>query len=329
MTVARRDILLGSLGVAAGAAVQTPPPRRAGTVQAGLPDPDETIDLWPGGAPGSPARSLVETVDERSNDPTFPDRAVYGMTRPRLVVFRPAKPNGKAALVMPGGGYRWVVVDKEGYEVARWLAARGWTVFVLFYRLPGEGWQAGSDVALADAQRAMRLIRARASDYAIDPGRMLAIGFSAGGHLCGDLATRSAFSAYHAADRADRLSARPDLAALIYAVQSMSPPLAHAGSRERLLGPNPTSDLEAAHTNARNVTSATPPCFLLHAEDDPTVPVGNTLAMRAALIAEHVPVDMHLFAEGGHGFGIRRIAGKPAAAWPELLASWADYRFAL
>eukprot|EP01035_Chromulina_nebulosa_P044067 gene44067-59676_t len=174
-----------------------------------------------------------------------------------MVVFRPAIPNGAAALVMPGGGYKWVVIDKEGYEIARWLAARGWTVFVLFYRLPGDGWAAGPDVALADAQRAMRLIRYHARDYGIIPERVAAMGFSAGGHVCGDLATRFATATYQPVNAADRLSARPDVAAPIYAVQSMTAPLAHAGSRELLIGANASPALERAHSPASNVTRAT------------------------------------------------------------------------
>jgi len=327
MTPGRRDLLLASLGIggalAGTAAAQTPPPRRGGATVAGLGEPAETIDLWPRGAPGMPARPPVETVDERSKDADLADRAVYGITRPRMVVFRPAVPNGAAVLVTPGGGYRWVVVDKEGYEVARWLSARGFTVFVLFYRLPGDGWAAGPDVALSDAQRAMRLIRHRARDWGVMPDRVAAMGFSAGGHVCLDLATRFAVETYRPVDAADRLSARPDAAAPIYAVQSMTPPLAHPGSRALLLGPDPTPALERAHGPAANVSARTPPCFLVHAEDDATVPVGNTLEMRAALAAARVPVETHLFANGGHGFGLRRAMGKPAQAWPDLFLAWA------
>lgn len=322
----RRSAILGTLaaGISARAAAQTAPPAvKPGNAVPGLPEPDETIDLWPGGAPGAPAKPLVETVDERSKDATLTDRAVYGISKPRLVVFRPAVPNGSAVLVMPGGGYRWVVIDKEGYEIGRWLAARGWTVFVLFYRLPGEGWRAGPDVALSDAQRAMRLIRARASKYGVQPERIAAMGFSAGGHVCGDLATRFAARTYDAVDGADRLSARPDIAAPIYAVQSMSAPLAHPGSRELLIGKDAPLALERAHSPAANVTAQTPPCFLVHAEDDPTVPIDNSLAMRAALRQAGVPVETHLFTNGGHGFGLRRAMGKPAEAWPDLFTSWA------
>lgn len=147
----RRKFMAASLlsaGLASRVSAQTPPPAvPAGQVPPGLPQPVETIDLWPKGAPGKPAQALVETVNERSTDSLVTDRAVFGITRPRMAVFRPDRPNGAAVLLTPGGGYRWVVVDKEGYEMGRWLAARGFTAFVLFYRLPGEGWAAGPDVA--------------------------------------------------------------------------------------------------------------------------------------------------------------------------------------
>ncbi len=322
----RRSAILGTLasGWAARAFGQTPPPHvGAGAAVAGSADPEETIDLWPQGAPGAPATLLAETVEDRAKGGTPVDRAVWGISRPRLVVFRPRKPNGAALLVTPGGGYRWVVVDKEGYEIGRWLAARGFTVFVLFYRLPGEGWAAGPDVALADAQRAMRLIRARAADYGIAPDRVGAMGFSAGGHVCGDLATRFDTRVYTPVDAADRLSARPCLAAPIYAVQAMTADLAHPGSRALLLGPSPGAALERAHSTAANVSPRTPPCFLLHAEDDRVVKVDNTLAFRAACVRAGVPVETHLFARGGHGFGLRGTLGKPVAVWPELFVGWA------
>lgn len=305
------------------AGAQTPPPGLAGAGPAGLPQPNETIDLWPKGAPGAPATPLVEKVDERSTDNLVSDRAVYGISRPRLAVFRPDRPNGAAILLAPGGGYRWVVVDKEGYEMARWLAARGFNAFVLFYRLPGEGWTSGPDVQLADAQRAMRLIRHRARDFAVEPERIAAMGFSAGGHVCADLAARFAAPVYAPVDAADRLSARPHSAAPIYPVVSMDSAIAHAGSREKLIGNAPTADQETAHSPDRNVPADAPPHFLLHAEDDDVVPVDNTLRLHAALRVRKVPVEMHLFANGGHGFGLRKAVGKPVGAWPELWRAWA------
>lgn len=319
----RRTLLAAGLA-ATGAAAQTPAPKVAGAVGvAGLPDPTETIDLWPGGAPGAPRVLPVETVQERSTDRQLTDRAVFGISRPRLVVFRPERPNGAGLLVMPGGGFARVVIDKEGYEIGRHLSARGFTVFVLFYRLPGEGWQAGPDVALADAQRAIRLIRHRARDYGLDPARVAAMGFSAGGHVCADLATRFAAPVYQPVDAADGLSARPMLAAPIYPAISMTPPLAHTGSRSLLLGANATPALEAAHSPHCNVPPDAPPVFLVHAEDDDSVPVGNSLLMHAALRAQGVPVELHLFTHGGHGFGLRKAIGKPAAIWPELFLAWA------
>lgn len=325
MSLDRRTLIGAGLaaGLATRAAAQTPPPATGRPLPPGLPQPTETIDLWPNGAPGMPAGPLTETVNERSTDAQLTDRAVFGISRPRMAVFRPARANGAAVLITPGGGYRWVVVDKEGYEMGRWLAARGVAAFVLFYRLPGEGWASGPDVALSDAQRAMRLIRHRAGDYGVDPERVAAMGFSAGGHLCCDLTVRFATPTYKAVDKADTLSARPFLSAPIYPVVSMSAPHAHAGSREKLLGQNPSPMLEQAHSPHLNVPDNAPPVFLLHAEDDDVVPVDNSLLFRAALRAKNVPVETHLFSHGGHGFGLRKAIGKPVEAWPELFLAWA------
>lgn len=303
------------LGLAAGAAI-APALAEAQTV-------DEVIYLWPKGAPGMPAKPPVQRIDERSKDPAHPDRAVYGTAKPWLEVFRPAQPNGSAALVIPGGGYEWIGVDKEGHEIARWLTGHGFTAFVLFYRLPGDGWAAGPDVALSDAQRAMRLIRARAGDYRVDPVKVAAMGFSAGGHLAADLLTRFAARTYDPVDAADALSARPCAAAPIYPVVSMSLPVAHPGSRNLLIGEHASPALEAAHSPDRNVPADAPPTFLVHAEDDGLVPVENSLLLRAALKAKGVHVETHLFETGGHGFGLDRRVGDPVLAWPGLFLNWA------
>ncbi len=321
----RRALLAAGLaaGFAKPATAQTAPPIADRLRPPPQPDPVETIDLWPAGAPGMPARAPIETVIERSTNPAYADRAVSGIARPRMAVFHPDRPNGSAVLITPGGGYKWVVVDKEGYEMARWLAARGFTAFVLFYRLPGEGWTAGPDTPLIDNQRAMRLIRHRANDFAIDPARVAAMGFSAGGHACADLAARFAAKVYRPVDAADDLSARPHCAAPIYPVVSMALPFAHPGSREKLLGLDPAPALVAAHSPDRNIPADAPPHFLLHAEDDAAVPVENTLLLRAALKARGIPVETHLFAQGGHGFGLRGAIGKPVEALPDLWRAWA------
>jgi acetyl esterase/lipase len=325
MTMDRRALLSATMAaaIASVANAQTPPPATGGALPPGLPQPTETIDLWSKGAPGARATLPIETVNERSTDPQLTDRAVYGISRPRMAVFRPAKPNGAAVMITPGGGYRWVVVDKEGYELGRWLSARGYTVFVLFYRLPGEGWAAGPDVVLQDTQRAMRLIRHRAREYGVDPERIAAMGFSAGGHACADLAARFAQKVYPPVDKADELSARPFVAAPIYPVISMSAPTAHAGSREKLVGANASSALEQAHSPHRIIPANAPPHFILHAEDDDVVPVENALLLRAALREKGIAVETHLFTHGGHGFGLRKAVGKPVEAWPELFLNWA------
>lgn len=266
---------------------------------------------------------LEEAIVERSADPAMPDRIMQSIANPRLAVFRAAQPTGAAVLIAPGGGYRHVVIDKEGFEMARWLAARGITAFVLFYRLPHQGWSAGPDVPLCDAQRAMRLIRHNAAAYAVDPNRLSVMGFSAGGHVAATLATGFARACYAPLDAADRLPARPDGAALIYPVISMDAALAHPGSRERLLGASPGAAQELARSPDRNVQADAPLFFMLHAEDDDVVPVGNTLAMRDGLKARGIATDTHLYAAGGHGFGISRAAGKPVAAWPEAWLAWA------
>lgn len=307
--------------LAARTSAQTPPPAKAGALPAGLPQPTETIDLWPKGAPGAPRTALIETVNERSTDPQLTDRAVFGISRPRMAVFRPDIPNGAAVLITPGGGYKWVVIDKEGYELGRWLSARGFTVFVLFYRLPGEGWTAGADVALSDAQRAMRLIRRNAGRFGLDPERVCAMGFSAGGHLCTDLVARFDTQTYTAVDAADTLSPRPFCAAPIYPVVSMDRRNAHPGSRKLLIDDDDT--LEAAHSPHLNVAANSPPCFIVHAEDDDVVPIANSLLFRDALKAKGIAVESHFFATGGHGFGLRKAIGKPVGIWPELFANWA------
>lgn len=322
--VNRRTLLVTALAASLPLRAQTRSPDVTDPIPPGLLQPAETIVIWPGEAPGMPDSPPKERVENRSPDPLLADRAIFGITEPKLSVFRPTISNGAAVLVSPGGAYRNVVVDKEGYEMGRWLSARGFTVFVLHYRLPGDGWGAGPNVALSDAQRAMRIIRSRAQDYGIDPERVAAMGFSAGGHLCADLATRFATSTYEAVDAADSYSARPMIAAPIYPVISMSAPVAHALSRELLIGEDASPERERAHSPNFNVPEDAPPCFLVHAEDDLSVVIENSLLYRAALREKGIPVEAHFFAHGGHGFGLRKTAGKPVAIWPELFVNWAQ-----
>jgi acetyl esterase/lipase len=285
-------------------------------------DPEREIHLWPGKPPGGAHVKLVQTVAERDNSFGLRDRAVTAITKPTLSVFRPQRPNGASVLIAPGGSYQRVVVDKEGFETARLLAGRGITAFVLLYRLPGDGWQAGPDTPLQDAQRALRLVRSMAGEYKLDPARVGVLGFSAGGHLGASLVTRFDAKTYEAVDHADKLSARPDFAGLMYPVITMGDG-AHMGSRESLIGKSSSAERVIAYSAERSVTAQTPPTFLCAAADDATVPIANTLMMFSALRSANVPSEMHIFEQGGHGFGLRGITGKPVAAWPDLFLSWA------
>ncbi len=284
---------------------------------------DEVVPLWPKAIPGDQGIRIVRKVNERAKSAASNDRWITGIDAPALVVKRPATPNGAAVLLVPGGGYGFLSYDNEGIEQARWLNALGVTCFILLYRLPGEGWGNRHLVPLQDAQRAMRVIRAGAATYGVDPRRIAVLGFSAGGHLAGSLATRHGEATYAPVDAADRQSARPDLAGLIYPVIGMDATITHKGSRDNLLGPTPDAAALAAASVERRVAADTPPVFLVHASDDGTVPVANSLAMYAAMLAAKRPAELHVFDEGGHGFGVRLARAVPAAAWPTLFAAYA------
>ena len=281
------------------------------------------LPLWPGAAPGGGTVTVTEAVVERPRSPGgLRDRIIKGVREPTLTVFEPTRPNGASLLMTPGGGYKWVVMDKEGYECATRFAAAGVTVYVASYRLPGDGWDAGPAVALQDAQRALRLVRARAAAKGLDPARVGVMGFSAGGHVAGCLSLMWDRPTYAPVDAIDALSARPDSTALVYPVATMSLPFAHPGSRERMFGPSPTPGQERAGSLEANARPDAPPTFLLHAADDTAVPVENSLRLHDALRAAKVATELHVFEEGGHGFGLRFAKDKPVEAWPDLVLAW-------
>ena len=315
-----RRSLLGAAAVTAAAAGAAQA-QNSGDGAVAPPDPTETVRLWPNGAPGGENVTVTPIVPERSTDPAFHDRYAQYTTDPILTVMRPERPNGAALLLIPGGGYRWAVLDKEGFDVARVFAAAGVTCFVLRYRLPADGWAAGPNAPLQDAQRALRLIRAHAEDYGVDPARIASLGASAGGHLAGLLAARPD-ATYEAVDAADAVSHRPDLTILLYPVTTLADPFAHKGSRDHLLGPSPTPEMISRWSLDRMDWTGVGPTVLIHALDDAGVPPENSLQLLAALRASAVTSEAHLFQEGGHGFGIRLIAGKPAAVWPELVLAF-------
>jgi acetyl esterase/lipase len=313
---------LGLFATAAGAQQWGDPP----TPAAGDPDApawpaQERIRLWPGKPPGAPAQ-LPKPNPTMNGAKGSRELWLRGVATPEIHVFRPARPDGSALLSLPGGGYGFLSVQNEGLDVAQRFNAGGTTVFVLVYRLPGEGWSDRPIVALQDAQRAMRLIRAGAKGLNIDPARLGVVGFSAGGHLAADLAIAHDERTYAPVDEADRLSARPAYAGLVYPVVSLRPRGTHPGSMENLLGPSPSAELVDARSPLLKVGSGTPPSFLVHSADDPVVPLENSLDWLAACRAAKVPAEAHLFAQGGHGFGLHLDPSLPGSRWPELFALW-------
>jgi acetyl esterase/lipase len=310
MSIGRRTF------IAAGLAVPF-----AGMAEAAWPAA-ERIDLWPGDPPGQTTPPVPALFTGPSGPLGKISLKMTGVARPQVHVFRPRRPNGAGILVLPGGSYELLSVQNEGIDAAAGFTPAGYTVFLLTYRLPGEGWRSRSRVPLQDAQRAMRLIRRRASEFSLDPARLAVLGFSAGGHLAATLATHHDEAIYPPVDEAERQSARPIAAGLIYPVIDLHPPLAHLKSRDNLLGPDPAEQLVDWLSPQLNVQEDTPPCFLAHALDDRSVPAENSISMLNALRAKSIAAEAHLFETGGHGFGFMLPPADGAARWPLLFETW-------
>lgn len=281
-------------GCASPAAPPPPTPARVIT-----PVINPAIRLWNQGAPGALGSGDADV--------------------PTLTPFYPpvGRATGAAMIVCPGGGYEHLA-PHEGAPVARWLNSVGITSFVLKYRL---GPKYHDPIELDDVQRAIRLVRASASDWKLDPLRIGIIGFSAGGHLASCAATHFDEGNPDAPDPVDRASSHPDLAILVYPVITMTGPYVHQGSRLNLLGRSPDPQREDFLSSDQQVTADTPPCFLVHTADDRTVPVQNSLLFAAACRAHRVPMELHVFEHGPHGFGL--AASDPdLSIWPSLAAQW-------
>lgn len=279
------------------------------------------VNLWPAAAPGAKPRPAgSETVKEggRLTDIEIPQYQVYPADK--------EKATGAAVLILPGGGYGILAANHEGHDYAKWLAARGVTGIVVKYRVSGNpelGYQ--FPVPFLDARRAIRTARAKAAEWGVDPGKIGVMGSSAGGHLASLCTTRfgDSFPA-ETQDEIDRVSCRPDFSILIYPVISMQDPLAHKGSRTNLLGANPDAETLQKTSTDRAVTEDTPPVFLLSTADD-MVDCRNSLSFATACKEVGVPVSLHLFEKGGHGYGLK---GKgELATWPQLLEQWLQARF--
>ncbi|SDA39247.1 MULTISPECIES: alpha/beta hydrolase [unclassified Janthinobacterium] len=272
--------------------------------------PTGAIVLWPGAPPGGAAPGPQRDSAKGS---------ITQVAQPYLIVHRPARPNGMAVLLVSGGGYAHIEAGKESGPAADWLQAQGITAFELVYRLPREG--GGVDAPFQDGQRAMRVIRARAAEWRIDPARIGMLGFSAGAHLAGMMAVQPDAARYAPVDAADRVPARPDFAVLLYPVLTMRRPFDTTHAKKELLGTHPTQAARDAMSVELHVDARTPPAFIAQALDDPIAPPENSRLMAAALDRAGVPVELHLFQHGGHGWGLGRAGSEPAA-WPRLLLAW-------
>jgi acetyl esterase/lipase len=277
------------------------------------------LPLWEGTPPQA---QPAQPAEERTREGNI--LWVRHVTQPAVEVRLPARGNatGQAVVVCPGGGYGGLAYDWEGTDMAGWLNSRGVAAIVLKYRLPVDGEVAHQKwlVPLLDAQRAIRLTRAHAADWAIDPAKVGIMGFSAGGHLASTAGTHFDAGEPAASDPVDRLSSRPDFLILIYPVITMRE-ATHGGSRRNLLGEQPADELVRRYSNELQVSAETPPTFLLHAQDDEAVPVKNSLLFHEALVAHQVPVEMHLYPHGGHGFSLGFDHGR-LQDWTHLCARW-------
>ena len=250
---------------------------------------------------------------------------IENVQNPSIEIYLPSKSirTGKAVVIFPGGGYRFLAYDWEGTDFAKALNASGIAAFVLKYRLPtSESIIDPKWAPLQDAQRAIRLVRFHAKKWNIDPTKVGIMGFSAGGHLASTLGTHyDRETLVHSKDTIDRFNARPDFMALIYPVITFDKKHYHGGSKNNLIGPNASDDLVDEFSNDLNVNPNTPPAFLVHSADDKAVPIANSLLFYNALIKNGVSAEMHLYPKGGHGYALARGKGS-LEDWPQLLFNW-------
>ena len=271
----------------------------------------EVYLLWPDG-PEENNGLADQEITESNGNITFNSTA-------KLHVYHPEKEiqNGIAVIICPGGGYSFLSMEYEGRMFAQWLIKQGITAIILQYRMPAQH----DRIPLADAQRAMRWVRNRAENWGINPDKVGIAGFSAGGHLASTVSTHFDSGKSGTTDRLEQYSSRPDFQILFYPVISMTAGLTHSGSREALLGKNPSAEAIAQYSNEQHVTAKTPPALLFHSDDDTVVPSMNSVVFYQALKKNKVPAVLYIFDKGGHGWGMRNNF-EYHNQWTNLLANW-------
>ena len=288
------------------------------------PSPGHTqIPIWPKEPPDAQPVPGSESVYTEPEKPVLGETMmtwVENVSQPTMTVYSPKGDNtGVAVIVFPGGGYQELAIDLQGTEICEWLTSKGITGVLLKYRVPDSGphpyppehkeLDPKAPMALEDAQRTIGLVRFHAQEWHIDPHKIGVLGFSAGGHLVADISTHFEERSYRAVDTADKESCRPDFAVALYPGHLCNWP------------GHPCSDKTFALNPHIHVTKQTPPTLLLQAEDDNVDPIGESLTYYIALKNAGVPVEMHLYAEGGHAFAIRRTK-YPITEWPQLVETW-------
>jgi len=285
------------------------------------PGQNQILPLWEGDPPNYKETGEVTIWD------TSDIVRVRLVQKPDIAAFLPSKKNatGEAVVVCPGGGYGILAYDWEGSDIARWLNSQGIAAFVLKYRLPGSN----SNIVphkspLMDAQRAMRMVRAHAEQWNIDPGKIGIMGFSAGGHLASTLSTHYDAGDPSSADPIEQQSCRPDFSVLVYPVISFTGEFSHSGSRKALLGEDADPELVSYYSNELQVDEDTPPAILIHSDDDTAVPAENSIAYYEALRANQVSSELHIYPYGGHGYSLA-IGQGHLSTWPDRVIDWIRY----
>ena len=280
----------------------------------------ETILLYQTGIPGSKG---VQVSEDSQTDGGI--TRVKDITQPALYLYRPKNKTSDASVIIcPGGGYGILAIDHEGYDIAQWFNERGVTAFVLKYRLPQDELFDNAEIRpLQDAQQAFRIIRKNAVEYGISPDKTGIMGFSAGGHLASTASTHFTTQVGEISD--PNLSVRPDFSILIYPVISFSEVNTHSGTRTNLVGKNPSKEKIELYSNELHVTPATPPTFLISTSDDEVSPENSILYFQACR-KNNVPVEMHIYEKGGHGYALKKKNSGPVESWPERLEDWMKER---
>jgi acetyl esterase/lipase len=279
-----------------------------------------TLSLWENNIPNQNNIHVEETTE-------ITDLVrIQQVDKPMIEVYLPSKKSqpGEAVVICPGGGYKILAYEWEGKDVAKWFNVNGITAIVLKYRLPHTSNNIEGRLSpFLDLQRAVRLTRYNADKWNINPNKVGIMGFSAGGHLASTLGTHFEDN-FFTSDSIDAISCRPDFMILLYPVITFKEPYLHKGSKSFLIGDSPDSNLINYYSNELHVTEKTPPTFLVHASDDKSVPVQNSLMFYEALKSHNVQSEMHIFPEGGHGFGLAVGRGR-LEQWKDLCIGWIRY----